>query len=81
MQAGVLQAVKLMLIAVACLPAFKLLAWLYPQRDFHVPGKRSVDLFEQGGQAILLVLFGAGILRAIYAITVERKRDGQVGDQ
>jgi hypothetical protein len=75
MHAGVRRAVNLMLIAVAGLPVFKLLIWLYPANDKLIPGTRSVDLFEQGGVAILLLLFGGGILRAVYALTVERKRD------
>lgn len=75
MHAGVRRAVNLMLIAVAGLPVFKLMIWLYPHDDKLIPGTRSVDLFEQGGVAILLLLFGGGILRALYAVTVERKRD------
>src|SRR5690349_11996715 len=57
MHAGVRRAVNLMLIAVAGLPVFKLLIWLYPANDKLIPGTRSVDLFEQGGVAILLLLF------------------------
>ena len=78
MHAGVRRAVNLMLIAVAGLPVFKLLIWLYPENDKLIPGTRSVDLFEQGGVAILLLLFGGGILRAVYALTVERKRDAEM---
>ena len=78
MHAGVRRGVNLLLIAVACLPVFKILIWLYPQRDSLIPGTRSVDLVERGGMAILLVLFAAGILRAIYALTVERKRDARM---
>ena len=81
MDAGVRRGVNLMLIAVACLPVFKVLAWLYPQRDFLVADTRSVDVFERGGTAILVVLFGAGILRSAYALTIERKRDARMLNQ
>lgn len=75
MDVGVRRGVKLMLIAVACLPIFKVLAWLYPQKDFLFPGTNGVELFEQAGQTIILLLFFAGLFRAIYAILFERKRD------
>ena len=71
---GVRKGVNLILIAVALLPVYKSLAWLYPTNDLLVSGTRSVKLFEMAGQAILFVLFGVGIARAVYALTVVRNR-------
>lgn len=75
MDTGIRKAVGLILIAVAFFFVYKVLAFLYPASDTLIPGTRSITLFESGGQAILGLLFGAGILRALYALTVERKRD------
>jgi hypothetical protein len=75
MDTGIRKAVGLILIAVAFFFVYKVLAFLYPASDTLIPGTRSITLFESGGQAVLGLLFGAGILRALYALTVERKRD------
>jgi len=75
MDAGVRKAVGLILIAVGFFLVYKVLVSFYPTTDTLIPGTRSITLFETAGQAILGLLFGAGVLRAIYAITVERKRD------
>lgn len=72
--AGVRKGVNLILIGVAFLPVYKLLAWLYPTNDLLVSGTRSVELFEMAGQAILFVIFGVGIVRVVYALTVVRNR-------
>jgi len=75
MDAGIRKATGLMLIAVGCFLVYKVLAFLYPTSDTLVPGSSSITLFETTGQAILGVLFGGSIIRAIYAVTIERKRD------
>jgi len=75
MESGAKSAVKLILIAVVCFLIYKVLAFFYPATDSLVPGSSSLKQFEFAGQAILTLLFGAGFLRAVYAVTVERKRD------
>ena len=75
MDAGIRKAVGLILIGVGCFFVYKVFVFLYPSTDSLVPGTRSVTLFETAGQTILALLFGAGVLRALYAITVERKKD------
>ena len=75
MDVGIRKAVGLILIGVGCFFAYKVLVFLYPSTDSLVPGTRSISLFETAGQAILALLFGAGVLRALYAVTVERKKD------
>ena len=72
--AGVKKGVMLILIGVAFLPVYKILEWLYPAHHLLEDGTRSVELFQTAGQGILFVLFGAGILRVIYAMTVVRNR-------
>jgi hypothetical protein len=72
--AGVRKGVSLILIGVALLPVYKILAWLYPTNDSLISGTRSVELFETAGQAILILLFGCGLLRVVYAVTVVRTR-------
>lgn len=72
--AGVRKGVYLILIGVVFFPVYKVLAWLYPSNDLLVNGARSAELFEMAGQAVLFVLFGFGILRVIYALTVVRQR-------
>lgn len=72
--AGVRRGVNLILIGVAFLPVYKILAWLYPPYHLLADGTRSVELFQMAGQGILFVLFGAGVLRVIYAMTVVRSR-------
>lgn len=72
--AGVSLGVRLMLLAVVLLPVYKLLGWLYPANDQLGVASQSRELFETAGIAILLTLFVGGLLRAVYAITVERKK-------
>ena len=72
--AGVRKGVNLILIGVAFLPVYKILVWLYPVNHLLSDGTRSVVLFQMAGQGFLFVLFGAGILRVIYAMTVVRSR-------
>ena len=74
MDAGVRKGLNLVLISIAFLPVYKVLAWLYPSHDSLINGVRSVELFERGGQAILIFLFVAGILRVISAFTIERRK-------
>lgn len=74
MDSGVRKGLNLVLISIAFLPVYKILAWLYPSHDFLINGVRSVELFERGGQAILIFLFVAGFLRVISAFTIERRR-------
>ena len=71
---GVKKGVMLILIGVAFLPVYKVLAWLYPAQHLLEDGTRSVEVFEMAGRGILFVLFGAGVLRVIYAMTVVRNR-------
>ena len=72
--AGVRKGVNLILIGVAFLPVYKILVWLYPVNHLLTDGTQSIELFQMAGQGILFLLFGAGVLRVIFAMTVVRNR-------
>jgi hypothetical protein len=66
-QKGLRQGVTLMLLSVILIPAYVLLAALFPANDRLVESAVSDTPFEKISQAILLTLFLAGLVRTGYA--------------
>jgi hypothetical protein len=66
-QKGVRQGVALMLLSVILIPAYFLLAALFPANDRLVESAVSDTPFEKISQAILLTMFMLGLARALYA--------------
>jgi|GEM_PF-1417742 len=67
-QRGVRQGAVLMLLSVVLIPAYVLLAALFPAEDRLVESSPSDTPFEKISQAILFTLFMAGLARALYAL-------------
>jgi RsiW-degrading membrane proteinase PrsW (M82 family) len=66
-QKGVRQGVMLMLLSVILIPAYILLAALFPANDRLVESAVSDTPFEKISQAILLTIFILGLARMLYA--------------
>ena len=66
-QKGVRQGVMLMALSVILIPAYILLAALFPANDRLVESAVSDTPFEKISQAILLTLFMLGLARVLYA--------------
>jgi hypothetical protein len=66
-QKGVRQGVKLMLLGVILIPAYILLAALFPAHDRLVESSPSDTPFEKISQAILFTIFMSGLARVLYA--------------
>lgn len=64
---GVRQGVALMLLSVILIPAYILLAALFPAHDRLVEGSVSDTPFEKISQAILFTIFMLGLARVLYA--------------
>jgi hypothetical protein len=64
---GVRQGVALMLLSVILIPAYILLAALFPANDRLVESSVSDTPFEKISQAILFTIFMLGLARALYA--------------
>lgn len=66
-QKGVRQGAMLMILSVILIPAYVLLAALFPANDRLVESAVSDTPFEKISQAILLTLFLLGLARMLYA--------------
>lgn len=66
-QKGVRQGVMLMLLSVILIPAYVLLAALFPAEDRLVESSVSDTPFEKISQAVLLTVFMLGLARVLYA--------------
>lgn len=66
-QKGVRQGVMLMLLSVVLIPAYILLAALFPANDRLIESSVSDTPFEKISQAVLFTLFMLGLARALYA--------------
>lgn len=66
-QRGVRQGVMLMLLSVILIPAYVLLAALFPPNDRLVESSVSDTPFEKISQAILFTIFLCGVARVLYA--------------
>jgi hypothetical protein len=66
-QKGVRQGVQLMLLSVVLIPAYILLAALFPANDRLIEGSVSDTVFEKVSQAILFTIFMFGLARVLYA--------------
>jgi len=66
-QKGMRQGVVLMLLSVILIPAYILLAALFPANDRLVESSVSDTPFEKISQAILLTIFMIGLARLLYA--------------
>ena len=66
-QKGVRQGVVLMVLSVLLIPAYILLAALFPANDQLVESSVSDTPFEKISQAILFTLFLCGLARVLYA--------------
>ena len=74
-QKGVRQGVKLMLLSIVLIPAYILLAALFPANDVLVESHVSDTAFEKISQAVLLTIFLCGLVRVLYARFFERSGD------
>jgi hypothetical protein len=66
-QKGTRQGVALMLLSVILLPAYILLAALFPANDRLIESSVSDTPFEKISQAVLLTIFMLGLARLLYA--------------
>ncbi len=66
-QKGMRQGIKLMLLSVILIPAYILLAALFPAADRLIEGSVSDTPFEKISQAILFTIFMFGLARVLYA--------------
>jgi hypothetical protein len=66
-QKGIRQGVVLMLLSVILIPAYVLLAALFPANDSLVESSVSDTAFEKISQAILFTIFMLGLTRVLYA--------------
>lgn len=64
---GIRQGVMLMLLSLILIPAYILLAALFPAQDRLIESSVSDTPFEKISQAILLTIFMLGLARALYA--------------
>ncbi len=71
-QRGVRQGVKLVLLSLALVPAYFLLAALFPAHDQLIEAHASDTPFEKISEALLITLFLFGLARIIYARLFER---------
>ena len=71
-QKGIRQGFKLLLLSLILIPAYILLAALFPANDVLVESSPSDTPFEKISQAILVTLFMLGVGRMIYAYLFER---------
>ncbi|HKR02755.1 MAG TPA: hypothetical protein VJT09_18900 [Pyrinomonadaceae bacterium] len=71
-QKGVRQGVKLMLLSVVLIPAYVLLAALFPAQDQLIESHVSDTAFEKISEAILFTIFLCGLARILYAYLFAR---------
>lgn len=73
-QKGIRQGFQLLLLSLILVPAYILLAALFPANDVLVESSPSDTTFEKISQAVLATLFMLGVGRIIYAYLFERSR-------
>ena len=83
-QKGVRQGVMLMMLSVILVPAYILLAALFPANDQLIESSVSDTPFEKISQAVLFTIFMLGLVRVLYARlfqsgTNRRERDDENG--
>jgi hypothetical protein len=78
-QKGVRQGVMLMLLSVILIPAYILLAPLFPANDRLVESSVSDTPFEKISQAILFTIFMFGLARVLYAYFFQQ--DARLGER
>ena len=66
-QKGVRQGVALMLLSLVLIPAYIMLAALFPANDHLVESSVSNTAFEKISQAVLFTMFMLGLARVLYA--------------
>lgn len=74
-QKGMRQGIKLMLLSIVLIPAYVLLAALFPANDVLVESHVSDTAFEKISEAILFTIFICGMARLLYAYFFERGSD------
>jgi hypothetical protein len=72
---GMRQGVMLMLLSIILIPAYVLLASLFPANDRLVESSVSDTPFEKISQALLFTIFMTGLARALYARLFQRGPD------
>jgi hypothetical protein len=80
-QKGIRQGFQLLLLSLILVPAYILLAALFPANDALVESSPSDTPFEKISQAVLVTLFMLGVGRMIYAYLFERSRKEDPPDQ
>ena len=80
-QKGIRQGFQLLLLSLILVPAYILLAALFPANDVLVESSPSDTAFEKISQTVLLTLFMLGLGRMIYAYLFERSRTEESRDQ
>ncbi len=78
---GIKQGAFLMLLSVILIPAYFLLAALFPPNDRLVESAVSDTPFEKISQAVLLTMFLVGLLRAAYAWFFQKETRPQLEGQ
>jgi len=79
-QKGVRQGVMLMLLSIILIPAYILLAALFPANDLLIESSVSDTPFEKISQAVLFTIFMLGLARVFYARLFQqgaKLRDGE----
>lgn len=71
-QKGIRQGIMLMLLSIILIPAYILLAALFPANDHLVESSVSDTPFEKMSQAVLFTLFALGLTRLVYARLFEQ---------
>ena len=71
-QKGVRHGALLMLLSVVLIPAYFLLAALFPANDQLVESSPSDTPFEKISQAVLVTVFMLGLARVLYALLFQR---------
>lgn len=80
-QKGVRQGVILMLLSVILIPAYVLLAALFPANDRLVESSVSDTPFEKISQAILFTIFMCGVARMLYARLFQQGGRHEAGER
>jgi hypothetical protein len=79
-QRGVRQGVTFMLLSIILIPAYILLAALFPANDRLVESSVSDTPFEKISQAVLFTLFMLGLARVLYARLFQRGASPREGE-
>lgn len=80
-QKGIRQGFQLVLLSLILVPAYILLAALFPANDVLVESAPSDTVFEKVSQAVLATVFMLGLARIAYSYLFERSRAEDPPDQ